>query len=534
MIKHIFLSYLTLFISYSYANNKIDINNTIFNVGGTYDSMSHHPTLVNSCLNVANIESNLIIRNPHASLNFNQMQSLSSVQSALGTEFSSHTSYGAFDVNTNYKYGRSSQDDSYTLNLNYIYQYAGKASFKSDVVVQGKGVLTPTSLSILDSPDKFRKMCGDMVISELDASASLLMRLTLTFDSSVDKNYYDDSFKKVSGLQNVLEIIKTNKNNVDFTLNAAGIQVGGNPQLLNQLFIENGGSIGKDGYPVLGCGTKSSINPSCVDLINQVINYSQTLSSQLNSPKDFYFINPTLASWAEIGINAKVVITDPQVLQAMQQIIKQYNQDYKDLTFISNYKNMLFSKGMLSASMEEKLNTLINNYQQVINLYSDPSYNVMDCFNGFVGNSCLAIKDNVINARNNILKNSSLNELLIYLKTNQYLVTLFIKPDLITTTQCAVSPISESDTHLYMINCNGQASGTFDLINEGTIEKKLIINSFTYSYKHLDINYGFTYRFNQSLLQDSLDDNLYASEAVITDKTSNKSIMQNVIFTRVY
>ncbi|HMT03755.1 MAG TPA: hypothetical protein PKD00_10750, partial [Burkholderiales bacterium] len=295
MIKKIFVIFIILTTYESVASNS-----SVFSLGGTYDSISLHPTFAKSCLNAAENEANLEILNPHASLNFTQEQSIQSVQRALGIEYTSRISYGAFSMNTGYNYAQSSQNDDYTLNLNYIYQYNGKAVFKDNTLGNGKTALTPDAVAVFNSPNEFRHLCGNKFIAQLDAGASLLMRVTLKFNSQVEKEYYEESFQHVNGLLNILESIKSNTNHVYFNLSAAGLQVGGNPQLLNDIFIKNNGSINRDGYAVLECGTDNNTNSACINLVTQIIDYAKTLSGQLNKPADFYLANPTTSDWGEL------------------------------------------------------------------------------------------------------------------------------------------------------------------------------------------------------------------------------------------
>ena len=513
---------------------------SIFRVGGTYDSMSLHPTTVSSCLKAAANPEYLNISNPKASLDFSQAQSLDSVQRALGVEFSARFGYGPFTVNTSYNYAQSSQDDNYTLNLNYIYQYAGKAGFKDAAPIFGTAALTPTALGVLNSPTDFRKMCGNRVIVKLDAGVSLLIRMSLSFDSLVEKTFYSDSFSQIGGLQNILAAIKSNPNNLHFKLTASGIQVGGDPQLLQQLFIQNGGSISQDGYPVLDCGNENSDHSSCVNLINQVISYAQELSQQLNRSSDFYLNNPSTLNWAEIGIAAPQIMQDPKVAQALQQLTKQYYQDVQDLKFILNYRNMLASKSLLSAAMQQDLDKLTVNYQRVIDLYLEPRLKIMECFNGFVDNSCLIIRDNLFKLRSSILAESRLKQLLSYLKTNQYLAALVVSPSLDNYVQCMLSPISVSERHLYLLNCNGQASGTLNLSTGISLIRSadghsLVVNNLNYNhYDQFYINYLFTYQFNQALQQDSFYPNVFGGLAYVSNPDNGTAIMQNVMFIKIY
>ena len=134
----------------SLAQYKTTTNNaSIFSVGGTYDSMSDHPTNTRTCLKVGNDINNLQLTDPQALLNFGSTIDSSTLQNALGIDFTATFGWGAFATTTSYHYAKSSQDDDFTMNINYAYQYAGKVSFKPGVLTQGNDVLIPEALSIL-------------------------------------------------------------------------------------------------------------------------------------------------------------------------------------------------------------------------------------------------------------------------------------------------------------------------------------------------------------------------------------------------
>lgn len=511
-------------------------------VGGTYDSMSQQATEAVTCLNAGNNVNNLTLLNPQAILNFSQEQTLQSVQQALGINITATVGFGPFAVSAAYNYGKTSQNDAYTLNLNYVYQYSGIATFKNDVLVQGLDALTPSAREIVNSsPTAFRQMCGDNFVSALEAGASVLMRVTLKFNSTVEKNYYEEGLKDIGGLQGILSTISQNPHGMSYSLTAEGIQVGGNPALFKQLFTQYGGKTNADGYLTLECGTNGNLNPNCTHLINDVISYATGIGKQLQTPSDYYVSNPVLAKWSNIGIHPGDVGINPEITNAMQQLTQQYYADYDSLQFISDYQRMLASKQRLSSSMQAQLIELQNKYQTVMSMYSNPDYHLQDCFNGFVSTRCLVIRDNVLSTRTQILAAANLNDLLNYLKNNQYSVTLAINPDLTNRAQCLLSPITDANTHLFMLNCNGQASGTFDA-NTGISLTKIADNT-KMQVTNLNLQYvnaaqitNFTYQFEQPLHLDSFYNNVYSGIALTHSHTSGHdfSANTNLTFTNLH
>ena len=510
-------------------------DSSLFTLGGTYDSMSRTPAYANTCLNVSSKIENWQISNPGASIDFTQNQDLVSVERVLGVELASQIKVGPIALRTYYAYASSSQKDDYTLNINYIYQYTSYVKFKDNLLIQGKTALDSAALASLSSPKLFRQRCGDNAIMQLDANSSVLMRLSLKFNSIVEKSYYEESFKQLGGLQNILAQIQLNPHKVAFKLSAAGIQVGGNAQLLNDLFMAYGGTLDKEGYPILECGSDSNINANCSKLIDQVINYAGSVKQQLNTIEDFYLLNPRLASWHELGIDVKQIIPKPEIVNAIHEITRQNLIDLADLNFITNYKNMLISKNLFAPNLLEKINLLIDSYQRVVKLYADPKLQLADCFNGYVGRECLISYKKFITQKEAILADVSLKQLLTYLKTNQYLIQLAISPNLLNYSSCILSPISLDN--LYMLNCNGQVGGSLEPLQGIKLIKasnQLLINNLAYIYNQNGINTSFKYIFNQAFQVDSLNTNLYATPAKIINLTEDIAAIQTVMITNIY
>ena len=128
-------------------------------------------------------------------------------------------------------------------------------------------------------------------------------------------------------------MIRNNTAGVKYTLSASGIQVGGDPALLKSLFEEYGGHIGNDGYMQIDSGDQAIQNTECTNLINAVVGYANTISSQLHSINDYHLYNPTTAPWSSIMIYPGAVDPDTDTLQAMRDLSVQYPADEDSLTF---------------------------------------------------------------------------------------------------------------------------------------------------------------------------------------------------------
>jgi hypothetical protein len=497
----------------------------IFTVGGTYDSMSMHPTNYTTCLNIGNNPANIEILNPHALIKLDSIETYSSVMNALGLEFTAKFGWGAFSKTVSYQYARTSQDDNYTLNLNYIYQFAGKAVLNKNAITFGNAALIPSARAIVDSdPVGFRRMCGDKYVSTLNAGVSLLMRVSIKFNSHSEKNKFEADFSKETGLNSVLNAIKYNNSGVNYQVTLSGIQVGGKPEELNKYFAEYSDETGVNGYPEITCGSNGNIKADCTQIINKVMGYADTLSSQLNTPNDYHLYNPTVEPWSNLEIHPGAVNPDSTILGAMEDLSKQYVKDQDNLTFLIQYSNMLGTFNLLSATMKDSLQTLILSYRQVVDVYLNPANKVMNCYNGFVSTQCVTIRNSIFKEREQILNNSSLNELLQYLQSKEYMANLAIginEHGNINKTNCAILPISEQLFAQYLIDCDGQVSGTLDtnkslIIRHEPINNMLQISNFNYSYKTTSTSVvsNFSYSITQPLIRDIYHSNVWRSSQV--------------------
>ena len=487
------------------AKLSIQPNDLPYIMGGTYDTTTAHPTATSSCLN-AGQNGSYVLSSPSARINFSETQSLDEVLSALGINAAVHIGWGPFSTTISYNYANSSQDDAYSLNLNYIYKYAATAYFPSNINMQGESALTPSAQGVVGLPVQFRTMCGDRFIAQMDAGASVLMRLKLKFISNEDKNYFDTHLKRIHGLNNVLSIIESNPTNIHYQLVASGLQGGGNPQLLNAIFECAGGKIDPDtGYASINCetGKKSPIN--CANLVTQIIDYASTIKGQLSESSSFYFSNPLPGSWSSIGISPGDVNPSQDDLDALNNITTLYNQDQQSNRFILQYGVMLQNYNLLSPTMNQDLMNLYALYQNILSIYTDPSLDIMDCYNGFVSSQCVTINTSLVNQRNQIINSESqLFNLLSYLESNQYVSGLVIESGMNNEAYCGFYPITGSAHSMYMVNCDGQASGTFGTAEALTIipgpNNTLTINNLAYNYTDNKQENKFSYQLGAPLI----------------------------------
>lgn len=476
-----------------------------YTMGGTYDTTTGYPTSAISCLN-AGESGNYTISDPKAVLDLTEAQSLQEVLNALSISMAITVGWGPFAVTETYNYAHSSQNNAYTLNFNYIYKYAGTALFPYSNLMQGESALTPSARAVLNTPQQFRQMCGNRFIAQMDAGASVLMRMQLQFWSEEDKNYFETHLQKVGGLDTILNDIAANKGDTHYKLIAAGVQVGGNPQLLNNLFINAGGSIDpKNGYPTIDCSNGNGVSAKCAGLVNSIINYSSSIESQIASPGGLSLSNPVTAPWSSIGIQTGNTNPTPAILAALNNITTLFNEDQKTADFLFNYSNMLYNNNLLSPNMYQDIMNSYNVYQQIIDIYY--GLDMMNCYGAYASNQCVSINNSLISQRNQIIsQNQALYNFVDYLKHNQYQTRLLIGSKRYDTAYCGLYPISSVSRALFLINCNGQVSGNIgtdtgiQMINN---INTLTVNNFNYSYiNESGLTNNFSYLINGDLEQE--------------------------------
>jgi len=517
--------------SYSslYSTHKVNSSTSIpslFTLGGTYDSMSNHPTAARSCINAALDTNNMQITHSQSTLNFSSSASANAVKNALGVEVSAQVGWGQFSAGASYHYANTSQDDDYTLNLNYIYQYAGQYVFKSGALVEGIDALTPEAKSLVSNGQwiDFRRMCGDEFITQMNAGASVLMKLTLSFNSHAEKNSFDSSMAKAVGLSDVISQIEHNTSGINYHLQVSGMQVGGNPELLNQLFIKYNGQIGANGYPLLDCGSNGNINSNCVEMVNEVINYASSVSDQLSNINAYYLYTPVAETWDKLGIFPGPANPDASILQAMNDLSSQYLDDQASLNFLSHYYPILESANLLSTEMKTSLSQLINNYTHILQLYTDQRNQIMNCYDGYVSIQCPTIRDNIFRQRADFLSDTYLNQLMDYMHNNMYITSLWRmneSADSSGKTICTLMPISDSSKHIFLTDCDGQVSGLLDAGQGTSITHDETMNTITvanFGYNYLSPQLTalyFSYVLSQPLVVDFAMPNSWFGEAKV-------------------
>lgn len=449
------------------------INSSIYNIGGTYDTSSGMPTRLNSCLVDGDNLDNVAIISPSAKLDFTQAVDYRTVKNSMGFDFEAELDLGITKVKTEQHYANTTRDDSLHMNINYIYKYSGKALFNNNLDIQGEKSLTPAAFNALHTnPTTFRALCGDRVVTELDAGISVFMRLTLNFTSHSEKNTFDDIAADLGGLQGVLAKLKNHERGSQFTITAAGLQLGGNPSLLNQLFLTHGGQINADGYPEVNCSARDSDSNNCAELMDSIINYATTLSEQIKTKSDYYYSNPVLSSWKTLGINVDMPYIDPEISSSIDELNTLMANDLHQQQVISDYQIIYARLNDLNPEFSARISRINTLYTQLIDSYSDSKFKLgASCATGYITHACIDSINSFKDYRNNILNTNA--ELIA---DANYLISSVYTSKLITSyppkqyTLCDLIPTSFANTHQYLLDCDGQI--TFN----NNPEKSLIIN----------------------------------------------------------
>ncbi len=442
----------------------------LLRMGSGYDNSSHSATSGQSCLANASNE-NITIGNPSAIITLDQQEGLVSLEKNLDVDVSGEYGGDRFGVSVAAQFANSSKDNAYTTNFIYLYKYAGKALFNNGALKQGDEALTPVALSLVHSDqERFREMCGNEYVEQMDAGAVVAVRLQLSFNSHLDQQKFAAKLKAEYGLVSIaasLQQAATNSN-VHVGLSLSALQLGGQPEKLNDLF---GHADAEGNYPFINCGSIGGTNEAaCKNMISSIITYAQSIQQQLSSDSGtldmnrLYFSHPSLSKYSTLGIITGAKDPSPEVLHAMELLVDQYDSAIYDYDFVHHYRDTLADR--LDTPTAENLRDAENKLlAQINNVYKSPSYRVVNCYRGYVSDQCITIKQNVDNALTEYALSTQQIALIKYLETNSYAATLYnyygsgedsaasykMSPD-----ECIFAPISTSSRAKYAINCHGQ------------------------------------------------------------------------------
>lgn len=448
----------------------INQDNYMLRMGDAYDSSSDTGTSGQSCLKASEDNNNLIIANPEAIITFEQQQGFSSLQNNLGVNVNGSYGGDRFNLSASAMFAKASQDNSYTTNIVYLYKYSGKSIFKQGSIRRGEDALVDDIKPLVHKDIIFRNICGDSFVEQMDAGALLGVRLTLAFNSHMDKQKFSANMAAKVGLADVAAAIQQAATNSDVHINfsLSAIQKGGQPQNLNDIF----GKVDESGdYPFVKCGSISGTDPNgCKKTINAIIDYSKSMKEQLSNPDgslkfdNLYYSNPTTKKYADIGIEVGAPDPSEELFAAMESLTTAYDKAVYDRTFISHYRDILLDKmdNDTNESMKHAEEQLINQLDRV---YLSPTYKLFSCYRGYISENCLKIKNNVERAIKKFALEDNEKELINYLETNSYATNLYqyyhesedvneyykISPNI-----CFLAPVSAPIVADYVLNCNGR------------------------------------------------------------------------------
>lgn len=371
---------------------------------------------------------------------------------------------GRFSASAAAQFANSSKSDQYHTNILYLFKYAGTASFKNGSLKQGDEALTPVAQSFVHSNQiRFREMCGDSYVEQMDAGGVLAVRLTLSFNSHADKEKLRTELGADFGLGNIAGEIKKAAENkhvhVGFSLSA--IQLGGEPQKLNELF---GSHSSTGNYPFIDCGDiQGHNNDACNKMITSIIDYSQTINQQLTTADNklkldnLYYTNPVVSNYKTLGIVVGAPDPSNEVFQAMHDLTKNYDKTLYDYTFVNHYLTTNYLNSKLDVATKNSLTTARKLLAaQLNNVYLSPVYGVLNCYKGYVSDKCIEIKSHVDAGLKNYALDDTALTLMDYLEKTSYSANLYSYIDNgLKKSNCTLSPVSAPNKRYYILNCDG-------------------------------------------------------------------------------
>jgi hypothetical protein len=479
--------------------NSLKSDQYLLRMGGGYDKVSQTATSGQSCLANASDPTNIYITNPSAMITFEEESNMSALQNALDVNVSGSYGGDRFGVSVAANFANLAKDDAYTTNIVYLYKFAGKAVFRRGSLGQGLAALTPYAASLEQtSPTKFRAMCGNSFVEQMDAGATLSVVLSLNFNSHIDQENFNANMEGHYGLADVAAKIEqaASHANTHISLTLNSFQQGGEPQKLNDLF----GTDSSGSYPMLQCQDGPTGSDACTKMIANIITYAQTLKDQLAGSSGglnldkLYYTNPTPTDYANLGIPTQEA-ADPsyEILKTMEELTTEYDKAMKDLQFTTHYLTAL-PNSKLDNSIRVNLQNAANRlHSQVYNVFKLPAYNLMDCYKGYVSTSCLKIRENVEVALERYkLKDHEAN-LINYLESNSYSGYLMnynggANPTPVdyhlSKSACIFAPVSTPNAGYYAINCNGRwldtnSTNKFTILS-GIGESGIVVKNLSY------------------------------------------------------
>lgn len=482
----------------------------LMRMGSGYDSTTSTATSGQSCLIATTKPDSMFIANPTATMTFDKQADLSTLEKSLGVDVSGKYGGDRFSVSAAASFAQASKDDKYSMNIIYLYKYSGVAVFKNGALGQGDDALTPVAREYVHTKedpknDVFQRMCGDSYVEQMDVGSLLAVRLKLSFNSHSDQQKLAAELKGEYGMASISAAIRmaSQKSNVHSDFSLSAVQMGGDPQKLNDIFGKRQDS---GNYPFVDCGDPTSKNANaCNEMINSVIDYAVSMKDQLSTKggeldcDKLYYSNPVNSPYMSLGITRNSFKPSDETLHAMEDMTEKYDQAQKDYIFVKHYREGL-STQLDSFTKEVLRNSEVQLSNQLSNVYLSPVYRVMSCYRGFVSPECVTIKANVDNALKKYQLDDTALTMLDYLQHNAYGIDLYTMEesglpnptpsDFAISKGCILVPVSDWEDERYALNCNGYWLKTpteIHLHNNGTDTKLILDAPLAYFYSEQGI-----------------------------------------------
>ncbi len=250
----------------------------------------------------------------------------------------------------------------------------------------GLQLLSPFGKGVYSSGEvNFRKVCGDLFLSEQQFGISLIANYKINFATEEDKQQFDKSISVgVAGILDISKNIEKVANHYQFNgeVEFSATQIGGNDAKLSLIF--NNTDLGN----MLKCDIKNMYD--CMDLTTSVFNYVQTELLQqskiaLYSPSSY-----TFSSYSSLGMkNSNSTIT-PAINQSRAQLKNLYIR-LSDKKMLIEHE-LAFPSKFNTSLLEQELENI--NYN--LALISDSNTGAIMCY--YDPSDCPQIEDSIMGA----------------------------------------------------------------------------------------------------------------------------------------
>ena len=466
------------------------------NLGAPYESLRRNVVSSASCLNLHDSLSQVALSNPVMRVNLSRSSSNKEVADALSIGARVDYGIGPFTVSAEGKYAGTSEGSSLQKDIFYMVDYSAVAQIpesfyqKDDLASKLLADYIPIyndSLNKALSPveqTRFRELCGDSFVSQVNVGLLLIIKLSLNFSSVTDKSNFEAKVGADIGIASVSGAIKSAaaSSNSHATLTLSAMQLGGKPEQLATIF---GKSESSSKYSILECGDvngDTAKEDHCENVIRDLISYGNGFVNQIainsetfrTEPQKFFLSHPKSDRYSKIGLGSNIGV-NAKLESDLQQFNQQYKQAQSQLSFLKLYWTSFTSyMGALNNSLFK--NSIAKLERQVNDIYLDGSL-IKSCYNHYPSSDCAS---KLISAQNHLtFSENSLEpravKLFKYITNNNYSVNKLYD---YSASQCDLYALAEDRA---IISCLKDENSRFLRFKFEQVGNELSINDLSYS-----------------------------------------------------